>query len=47
MKKNHHRCAFKDTPKYNHVKHGGVGKIVREQWIIDSYEQRKRLSCQK
>nr|XP_027205005.1 DNA repair protein XRCC1-like [Dermatophagoides pteronyssinus] len=40
-------CAFKDTPKYNHVKHSGVGKIVREQWIIDSYEQRKRLSCQK
>ncbi|XP_075675902.1 DNA repair protein XRCC1 [Dermatophagoides pteronyssinus] len=39
-------CAFKDTPKYNHVKHSGVGKIVREQWIIDSYEQRKRLSCQ-
>ncbi|XP_075586320.1 DNA repair protein XRCC1 isoform X2 [Dermatophagoides farinae] len=36
-------CAFENTPKYRQVNHLG-GKIVREQWINDSYDQRKRLS---
>ncbi|XP_030834120.1 DNA repair protein XRCC1 isoform X1 [Strongylocentrotus purpuratus] len=34
-------CAFANTPKYNQVK--GKGKIVKKEWILDSYRKRTLL----
>ncbi|XP_036319922.1 DNA repair protein XRCC1 isoform X1 [Rhagoletis pomonella] len=34
-------CAFKNTPKYNHVK--GKGKIVTRNWVEDCYRQKKNI----
>lgn len=38
-------CAFGNTPKYNQVK--GKGKIVKKEWILDSFQQKKRLPWKK
>ncbi|CAG2216939.1 XRCC1 [Mytilus edulis] len=34
-------CAFSNTPKYNQVR--GKGKIVKKDWILQSYKQKKLL----
>lgn len=34
-------CAFSNTPKYNQVK--GKGKIVKKDWILQCYKQKKLL----
>lgn len=38
-------CAFANTPKYNKVK--GKGKIVKKEWILDCYREKKLLPWQK
>lgn len=40
-------CAFSNTPKYNQVKNSrDRGKIVKKDWILDSFKEKKRLpSC--
>merc|ERR1719193_1270940 len=38
-------CAFVNTPKYNQVK--GKGKIVKKEWIEESYKRRTRLNWKK
>ncbi|XP_071178035.1 DNA repair protein XRCC1-like [Mytilus edulis] len=37
----YYRCAFSNTPKYNQVR--GKGKIVKKDWILQSYKQKKLL----
>lgn len=34
-------CAFEKTPKYNQVK--GLGKIVKSEWIVDSYNKKQLM----
>ncbi|XP_052074822.1 DNA repair protein XRCC1-like [Mytilus californianus] len=34
-------CAFSKTPKYNQVR--GKGKIVKKDWILQSYKQKKLI----
>lgn len=34
-------CAFEKTPKYSQVK--GLGKIVKSEWIIDSYNKKQLM----
>ncbi|ELR12347.1 BRCA1 C Terminus (BRCT) domain containing protein [Acanthamoeba castellanii str. Neff] len=39
-------CAFQDTPKYREVK-GKGGIIVKPEWIVHSFAQKKRLPLTK
>lgn len=34
-------CAFENTPKYNEIK--GKGRIVKKEWVVDCYKQKKLL----
>lgn len=36
-------CAFANTPKFNQVKSGGVGKIVGREWVERCHKDRKRF----
>ncbi|ODM91801.1 DNA repair protein XRCC1, partial [Orchesella cincta] len=38
----HLLCAFINTPKFRQVKSGGIGKIVKKDWVECSYRDRCR-----